>query len=127
MIFGIGTDILRVDRVAAVYERFGARFVERLLMPDEQELFSHSKNPVRFLAMRFAAKEAVMKALGTGLRGFSWADMEISRDSLGKPLVTLTGVAREKAIDQGITEIIISLSFSRGNAIAAAVALNAKD
>ena len=68
MIYGIGTDILRMDRIASTYERFGEHFVDRLLMPAERVLFDRARNPVRFLAMRFAAKEAIVKAMGTGFR-----------------------------------------------------------
>ena len=72
MIFGIGTDILQIQRVASTYERFGERFVERLLLPDEQRFFAYTKNKVRFLAMRFAAKEAIVKAMGTGFSNGMW-------------------------------------------------------
>ena len=66
MIFGIGTDILRIDRVESTYARFGQHFIALLLMPQEQALLARSKNTVRFLAMRFTAKEAIVKAMGTG-------------------------------------------------------------
>ncbi|HEU0224330.1 MAG TPA: holo-ACP synthase, partial [Steroidobacteraceae bacterium] len=64
MIFGIGTDVVRIDRIAAAHERFGRHFVERLLMPEELALFASSLRPTRFLAMHFAAKEAIVKAHG---------------------------------------------------------------
>ena len=63
MIFGIGTDVVRIERIAAAYERFGAHFVERLLLPQERAAFDPERRPARFLAMRFAAKEAIVKAL----------------------------------------------------------------
>ena len=65
MIFGVGTDIVELARIQESYNRFGERFVERLLMPEERDLFLRSKWPVRFLAMRFAGKEATVKAMGT--------------------------------------------------------------
>ena len=65
MIFGIGTDILRIERIAAAHARYGERFARRILMPEELQGFGSSGNPVRYLAMRFAAKEAIVKALGT--------------------------------------------------------------
>ena len=67
MIFGVGTDICELSRVQQTYDRFGEHFVKRLLMDEERDLFDKSKWPVRFLAMRFAAKEATVKAMGTGI------------------------------------------------------------
>ena len=72
MIFGIGTDVVQLERVQAVYERHGEHFVRRLLMPEEDAAFRKYKRPVRFLAMRFAAKEAIVKALGTGFAHGIW-------------------------------------------------------
>jgi holo-[acyl-carrier protein] synthase len=66
MIFGIGTDVVNIARVESIYARYGERFVQRLLMPEEASVFRRDRRPVRFLAMRFAAKEAIVKALGTG-------------------------------------------------------------
>ncbi|MBM4222042.1 MAG: holo-[acyl-carrier-protein] synthase, partial [Gammaproteobacteria bacterium] len=72
MIFGIGTDILRIERIAAAHARYGERFVHRILMPEEMPGFAGSGNPVRYLAMRFAAKEAIVKAVGTGFAHGMW-------------------------------------------------------
>ena len=72
MIFGVGTDIVELSRVQATYDRFGDHFVNRLLMAAERELFERNRWPVRFLAMRFAAKEATVKAMGTGFRHGMW-------------------------------------------------------
>jgi holo-[acyl-carrier protein] synthase len=72
MIYGVGIDILRADRVSAAYRRFGERFVQRILMPEELEHFARHKRPERFLAMRFAAKEAIVKAMGTGFAHGMW-------------------------------------------------------
>jgi holo-[acyl-carrier protein] synthase len=88
VIFGVGTDIVEVRRIQETYERFGERFVERLLMPEERVLFEKSKWPVRFLAMRFAGKEATVKAMGTGFRNGMWIrDVGIVNNPLGRPLV----------------------------------------
>src|SRR5690606_41679150 len=72
MIFGIGTDVVQVERIKQVYERHGDRFVERLLLPAEEQAFRRASRPVRFLAMRFAAKEAIVKAMGTGFAHGKW-------------------------------------------------------
>ena len=73
MIFGIGTDILQQSRITKTWDRFGTRFVNQLLLEDECELFERTNNPVRFLSMRFAAKEAIVKAMGTGFSQGIWA------------------------------------------------------
>jgi len=72
MIFGIGTDLVKLERMQKVYERHGDRLVKHLLLPQELELFKTNTRPVRFLAMRFAAKEAIVKALGTGFSHGMW-------------------------------------------------------
>ena len=86
MIFGIGTDVVQLERVQAAYERHGEHFVRRLLMPEEEEAFRRYKRPVRFLAMRFAAKEALVKALGTGFAHGIWIrDVGIAPNAWGRP------------------------------------------
>ena len=72
MIFGIGTDIVELSRVQGIYERYGEHFAERILMDEELELFRRANDPVRFLAMRFAGKEATVKAMGTGFAHGVW-------------------------------------------------------
>mgnify|MGYP003137110080 CR=1 FL=1 len=86
MIRGIGTDLVLVSRIEAALGRQGERFARRILTPDEFARFADHGQPARFLAKRFAAKEAIMKALGTGLAGgLSWQHMQIDRDPLGGP------------------------------------------
>ncbi|HUD97530.1 MAG TPA: holo-ACP synthase [Woeseiaceae bacterium] len=126
MIFGVGTDIAEVARIKATHDRFGQRFVERLLMPEELALFGRSKWPVRFLAMRFAAKEAAVKAMGTGFRHGMWIrDVGVINNDWGRPLIVFsergTGVCRRL----GIGEIHVSLSDDAGLVIAFAVAMRA--
>jgi holo-[acyl-carrier protein] synthase len=88
VIFGIGTDLVQVERIETTYRRFGQHFVDRLLMPEEHALFDPKRRPVRFLAMRFAAKEAISKALGTGFRHGVWIrDLGFRPDARGKPEV----------------------------------------
>src|SRR2546427_7911085 len=90
MILGIGIDIIEVGRIQASFERFGERFVNRILHPAEIEYCLTHKNPAPFLAARFAAKEAISKAFGTGIGAqLGWQDMEVKRKPSGKPYVVL--------------------------------------
>lgn len=107
----VGTDILRIDRIEAVQERLGERFVRRILTPPEQAEYQRSQMPARLLAKRFAAKEAIAKALGTGIgRGVSWQDISIGHDPNGAPLVTLSGGALQVATSRGGNRVELSLA-----------------
>lgn len=122
MIYGIGTDILRMDRIASTYERFGNHFVERLLMPEERVLFDHTRNSVRFLAMRFAAKEAIVKAMGTGFANGMWLkDSGVMPNQLGRPDIIFSPRGREKCQELGIAGGYLSLSDEAGLIVAVAV------
>lgn len=122
MIFGVGTDIVELSRVQAVYERFGERFVERLLMDEEAELFRRSKHPVRFLAMRFAAKEATVKAMGTGFAHGVWIrDVGITANDWGRPLVIWSERGQRVCDRLGIGKGHVSLTDDAGLVIAFAV------
>ena len=121
MIYGIGTDIVAVER----FQRFidtGSAVIERLFTPSEQLQCRGRKDVASCLAARFAAKEAFLKALGTGLRdGISWLDMEVANDSLGKPELLLTGKAAEQFTAHGLSKVHLSLSHDGGKAIAMVV------
>lgn len=122
MIFGVGTDIVELSRIQATYDRFGEHFVERILMPEEIELFQRSKWPVRFLAMRFAGKEAVVKAMGTGFRHGIWVrDVGITNNDLGKPLVIWSERGNAVCARLGIGGGHVSLTDDAGLVIAFAV------
>jgi len=122
MIFGIGTDVVRVDRIAATYERFGNHFVERLLLPQERDAFDGERRPVRFLAMRFAAKEAIAKALGTGFRHGVWIrDVGFHANAWGRPEVLFSARGRAVADRLGAGDGHVSLSDEAGLVIAIAV------
>lgn len=95
MIVGIGVDLCDGNRIAASRERFGTRFLDRIYTPGEQQHAMAAAKPDLSLAKRFAAKEAVAKALGTGVRGFFFTDIEVVTDALGKPHVLLHGPAAE--------------------------------
>ena len=115
-----GVDFIEIDRVAGVLNRYGDRFLRRIFTPKE---IAYCRGRAPNLAARFAAKEAVMKALGTGFRGVSWRDVEVVRAPSGAPSARLHGRARRRAERLGVTEIAISLSHSRGFAMVVAVAV----
>lgn len=122
MIYGVGTDIVELSRIQATFDRFGAHFVERILMPEELELYQESKWPVRFLAMRFAGKEAVVKAMGTGFRHGIWVrDVGITSNELGKPLVIWSERGLEVCKRLGIGGGHVSLTDDAGLVMAFAV------
>jgi holo-[acyl-carrier protein] synthase len=114
-----GVDIVEIERVAGVIARWGERFLERVYTPAER---AYCRGRVPELAARFAGKEAIAKALGTGIRGLAWRDLEILADPLGKPVVRLHDRASARATALGLTEIAISLSHSRDFAVATVVA-----
>jgi holo-[acyl-carrier protein] synthase len=122
MIFGIGTDILEIARIERIYERYGDHFVDRLLMPEERESFDAGRRAVRFLATRFAAKEAIVKAMGTGFSNGMWIrDAGIRPDGLGKPEVIFSPRGRALCERMGIGAGHVTLSDEAGLVVAVAV------
>ncbi len=122
MIFGVGTDVVELSRVQATYDRFGEHFVDRLLMDEERELFQSNKWPVRFLAMRFAAKEATVKAMGTGFRHGMWIrDVGIINNDKGQPLVIYSQRGQGVCQSLGIGASHVSLTDDAGLIVAFAV------
>lgn len=126
MIFGIGTDILELGRIEHVYARFGDRFAERLLLDEEQQLFAAARNKVRFLAMRFAAKEAIAKALGTGFSNGIWVrDVGSVPNALGQPQVVYSERGLEVCERLGVGDGFLTLTDEAGLVVAVAVLLRA--
>ncbi len=122
MIFGVGTDVVELSRIQATYDRFGEHFVRRLLMDEELELFRRSKFPVRFLAMRFAGKEATVKAMGTGFRHGVWLrDVGIVNNDWGRPLIIWSDRGRGVCEQLGIGAGHVSLTDDAGLVVAFAV------
>ena len=122
MIFGVGTDVVEVSRIQATYERFGEHFVRRLLMEEELRLFAKTKWPVRFLAMRFAGKEAAVKAMGTGFRHGMWLrDVGIVNNDWGRPLIIWSERGQALCQSMGIGAGHVSLTDDAGLVIAFAV------
>lgn len=127
MVFGVGTDIVELKRVQATYDRFGDKFVNRLLMDEERQLYDRSKRKVRFLAMRFAAKEAVVKAMGTGFAHGVWIrDIGITSNDWGRPLVIFSERGQKVCGEMGIGEGHVSLSDDAGLILAFAVMMKAQ-
>ncbi|HAA69886.1 MAG: holo-[acyl-carrier-protein] synthase [Planctomycetaceae bacterium] len=123
-VIGIGTDIVECLRIAQMIERHGELFIGRVYTPHEIGYCSARKAATQHYAGRWAAKESVLKALGTGWsRGVSWRDMEIRNDGDGKPRVALAGGAKEISDSLGINEFLVSISHCRSHATAIAVAL----
>lgn len=118
---GIGTDIVEIDRVRRAVERSGRRFLERVFTPAEIAYCGARKDCYASLAARFAAKEAVIKALG-GLKGGRWVEVEVRRNEVGCPEILLHGTAAARAREIGIARVLISLSHSRDYALAFAMA-----
>jgi len=119
MIYGIGTDIVSVERMRNNIERYGDRFAERILSDEELKDFSEIVNHAHFLAKRFAAKEAVAKAMGTGfINGLSLREISVSHDGLGKPVLKFTGKAEEFIHREGIASSYISLADEVDYAVA---------
>jgi holo-[acyl-carrier protein] synthase len=128
VIFGIGTDILKADRVEKTWGRFGEHFARRLLLDEELALFRCSKRPVRFLAMRFAAKEAIVKALGTGFANGVWVrDVGMLPNALGQPQVIYSERGREVCRRLGVGDGHLTLSDEAGLIVAVAVLLRAAE
>lgn len=126
MIHGIGTDLVTISRVARVAERFGERFARRILHASELPLWQVHPCPSRFLAKRFAVKEAAVKALGTGERsGILLRDFHVSHDALGKPLLGVSGAAAERCRRAGVTALHVSIS-DEGDLVNAFVILEAQ-
>lgn len=115
----VGIDIVEIDRIAQSVERFGCRFLERIYTPAEQ---AYCGRRTSRLAGRFAAKEAVSKALGTGIRRIHWRNIEILPNEAGAPQVSLHGRARQRFESKGLRFLEVSISHSRDNAIAIAIA-----
>ncbi len=123
-IFGIGIDVVEVDRIEHSLEQFGERFGERVFTAEERRYCGSQRRPGLHYAARFAAKEAVAKAFGTGIgKDLEWLDMEIRRKASGEPELVLTGAGAAFASARGIVEVKISLTHAKQYAAANAVAL----
>jgi len=123
-IIGIGTDIIECLRIAQMIDRHGELFIQRVYTEHEIEYCVQRKAATQHYAGRWAAKEAVLKALGTGwAKGIGWRDIEVHNKSGGQPIIRLGGGAREICAEMGVGEIHISISHCRSHATAYALAV----
>lgn len=122
MIVGLGVDIVELSRIRSVFERYGARFLERILTQGERDYVGRKADPVASIAGRFAAKEAGAKALGTGIaRGVSWRDIEVVRAPSGEPGLALHGRAAELAALRGVGAMHVTITHGKDAAVAVVV------
>jgi holo-[acyl-carrier protein] synthase len=122
MILGLGIDIIEVARIRNSHERFGERFLQRILRPAEIAYCLSYRDPAPFLAARFAAKEAISKAFGTGIgQHLSWQDMEVARKDSGEPFVILHENSQTLLQKRGAKQILISISHTQNYAAVVAI------
>lgn len=124
VIVGLGTDIVEIVRIGRMIERHGELFLNRVYTEEEIRYCQRRREYLQHYAGRWAAKEAVMKTLGTGfIRGIGWRDIEVLSRKSGQPMIALHGGARDKADELGIGEILITISHCRAYATATAIAV----
>src|SRR3974390_2709881 len=122
MILGVGIDIIEVNRIEASHQKFGERFLNRILHPNETGYCLSHRSPGPFLAARFAAKEAISKAFGTGIGAqLAWHDMEVGRKESGEPFVILHGNGQKLLMSRGARIVHLSLSHTAAHATAVAI------
>src|SRR5499425_1003614 len=123
-IMGIGTDIVECHRIGRMIEQHGELFLRRVYTPREIRYCQARKHATEHFAGRWAAKEAVLKCLGTGWRrGLCWTDLEVRNDPSGQPRLHLCGVAKDQAVSLGITDVLLTISHCRAYATAYALAV----
>lgn len=123
-VLGHGIDLVETARIARVYRNHGRRFLDRVLTPAEQHRAKQFADPLTFISGRWAAKEAILKVIGTGWRGqIAWTDMEILPNKLGQPIVTLSGETARRAEQLGITRILLSITHTKDHALSSALGI----
>ncbi|MEJ6645271.1 MAG: holo-ACP synthase [Akkermansiaceae bacterium] len=123
-LIGIGIDVVEVSRVKSSLDEFGDRFLNRIFTESEREYCGKQKRPELHFAARFAAKEAIAKAFGTGIgKEIGWLDMEICRRTTGEPMVKLSGGGAEYAKERGVVQVMVSLTHAKHYAAANAVVM----
>jgi holo-[acyl-carrier protein] synthase len=122
MIKGIGVDIIEIERMRGALDR-EPRMKQRVFTEEERRYCESKARPHVHYAVRFAAKEAAAKALGTGIGDLGWRDMQVRRDGRGKPSLELSGSAATRSAELGVSALYLSLSFTRKNAVASVIAI----
>lgn len=123
-VFGIGIDVVEIERIERMLDEYGDKFIGRMFTEVEQAYCSQQNRPALHYAARFAAKEAISKAFGTGIgKDLEWLDMEIRRNEAGAPTLHLSGSGKEFADQNEISEVLISLTHAHAYAAANAVAM----
>jgi len=114
MIIGIGIDLVEVPRIEVAISRWGGRFEARVFTQKELTYCNSKKDKAQRLACRFAAKEALLKALGTGWRdGIDWKEIEVTNDELGKPIISLSGKTEEISRQLGVKSVLLSITSTK--------------
>ena len=127
-ILGIGADIAECLRIARMIERHGELFIHRVYTPEEVRYCQSRRQSTQHFAARWAAKEAVLKALGiSGRRGAAWADVEIRPDDSGRPIAAVRGAVKDVVEQQGVGKLLISIAHCRTHATAYAMALGREE
>ena len=122
MIFGVGTDVVEIDRIRKAVERWGERFAERILSPSELKRFKSHRQPANYLAKRFAAKEAFTKALGTGIKApANWHGVWVANLPSGKPVLQFSPSLKSLLDSKEISQAHLSLADERGIAVATVI------
>jgi len=122
MILGLGSDIIEIARIETSIERFGERFLRRVFTPGEIAYCKRKKNAAESFAARFAAKEAGAKSLGTGIsHGIAWPEIEVRRESSGRPVLFWSGRALDRALRLGVRSTSLTLTHGRDLAMAVVV------
>ncbi len=122
MILGTGIDLVEVDRIASSFARFGERFARRILRPEELGYCLSHKDPAKHIAARFAAKEAVSKAFGTGIGpALGWHDIEVVREPSGAPSIVMHGAGEKLLAQHGAKRLHLSLTHTAAHAAAVAI------
>jgi holo-[acyl-carrier protein] synthase len=122
VIFGVGTDVVEIDRIRKALERWGQRFAERILSPSELKRFKSHRQPANYLAKRFAAKEAFTKALGTGIKApANWHGVWVANLPSGKPVLQFSPPLKSLLDEKQIAQAHLSLADERGIAVATVI------
>jgi holo-[acyl-carrier protein] synthase len=125
-IVGIGTDIVECLRVGRMIEKHGERFLQQVFTARETRFCNGRKRPLDHFAALWAAKEAILKALGLAGRGLNWTEIEVCQDGNARPEVMLSGSVREAAVKQGVANVMLALASCRAYATAHALALGGR-